>query len=114
MTFQKINACFQNVPFVLKNINDANYYSGTYKVVYDKGLGVLQRSAKNPTLFRANVVTPGTNNDITGQALLEELNVSEIMTSNIAIASFTIASIATNQYFLARIDSKLESVEKKS
>lgn len=112
--FAKINACFQNVPFVLKSINDANYYSGTYKVVYDKGLGVLQRSAKDPTLFRANVVAPGTNNDITGQALLQELNQSEIMTlSNITSASFTVASIATNQYFLARIDNKLESVEKK-
>ena len=112
--FAKINACFQNVPFVLKSINDANYYSGTYKVVYDKGLGVLQRSAKDPTLFRANVVAPGTNNDITGQALLHELNPSEIMTlSNIAKASFTAATIATNQYFLARIDNKLESVEKK-
>jgi hypothetical protein len=112
--FAKINACFQNVPFVLKSINDANCYSGTYKVVYDKGLGGLQRSAKDPTLFRANVVAPGTNNDITGQALLQELNPSEIMTlSNIAKASFTAASIATNQYFLARIDNKLESVEKK-
>lgn len=112
--FAKINACFQNVPFVLKSINDANFYSGTYKVVYDKGLGVLQRSAKDPTLFRANVVAPGTNNNITGQALLQELNPSEIMTlSNIAKASFTVASIATNQYFLARIDNKLESVEKK-
>jgi hypothetical protein len=112
--FAKINACFQNVPFILKSINDANFYSGTYKVVYDKGLGVLQRSAKDPTLFRANVVAPGTNNNITGQALLQELNPSEITTlNNIAMASFTVASIATNQYFLARIDNKLESVEKK-
>ncbi|PUB10587.1 hypothetical protein [Paenisporosarcina sp. OV554] len=111
--FAKINACFQNVPFALKKFYDANYYSGTYKVVYDKGLGGLQRSAKDPTIFRANVVAPGTNNDITGQALLQELN-PEIMTlSNLAIASFTVASIATNQYFLARIDNKLESVEKK-
>ncbi|WP_121614390.1 hypothetical protein [Mesobacillus foraminis] len=111
--FAKINASFQNVPFVLKSINDANYYSGTYKVIYDKGLGVLQRSAKDPTFFRANVVAPGTNNDITGQALLQELNRSEIALSNIVLASFTAASIATNQYFLARIDNKLESVEKK-
>jgi hypothetical protein len=103
--FAKINACFQNVP--LKSINDGNYYSGTYKVVYDKGLGVLQRSAKDPTLFRANIVAPGTNNEITGQALLQELNPSEII-SNI----FNVTSIATNQYFLARIDNKLESVEK--
>lgn len=109
--FVKINACLQNVPFLFKSIKDANYYSGTYKVVYDKGLGVLQRSAKNPNLFRANVVAPGTNNEITGQALLQELNPSTL--SNIAIASFTITSIATNQYFLARIDNKLESIEKK-
>ena len=112
--FAKINASFQNVPLFLKSINDGNYNSGIYKVVYDKGLGVLQRSAKDPSLFRANIVAPGTNNDITGQALLQELHPSEIMTlSNIVTASFTVASIATNQYFLARIDNKLESVEKK-
>lgn len=112
--FAKINTYFQNIPFLLKSINDANYYSETYKVVYDKGLGVLQRSAKDPTLFRGNVVAPGTNNDITGQVLLQELNKFEFMTlSNIINASFTVASIATSQYFLARIDNKLESVEKK-
>ncbi|MEK3980627.1 hypothetical protein MKY37_16495 [Psychrobacillus sp. FSL K6-2836] len=112
--FAKINACFQNVPFFLKSVNDANYYSGTYKVVYDKGLGVLQRSAKDPTLFRGNIVAPGKNNDITGQALLQELNKSDFMTlSNIVTATFTVASIATSQYFLARIDNRLESIEKK-
>jgi hypothetical protein len=112
--FAKVNACFHDVPFFIKSITDAIYYTGTYKVVYDKGLGVLQRSAKDPTLFRGNVVVPGTNNNIIGQALLQELKPSEFRTlSNIVTASFTVASIATNQYFLARIDNKLESVEEK-
>lgn len=111
--FAKINSAFQYVPSLLKSMYEANHYSDAYKVVYNKGLGVLQKSAKDPNLFRANVVTPGTNNEITGQALLKELNPSFITLSNIVLSTFTIASIATNQYFLARIDKKLESIEKK-
>ena len=42
---------------------------GTYKAVFDKGLGVLQKSAKHPGLFVGNVVSPGTNNDIKGVAV---------------------------------------------
>lgn len=111
--FAKINACFQSIPLYLKSINDANYYSGTYKVIYDKGLGVLQTAAKDPNLFRGNVVTPGTNNNITGQALFQKVHPEVKTLSNIVTASFTVASIATSQYFLARIDNKLASVEKK-
>lgn len=111
--FAKLNAYFQNVPYYLKSINDANYYSGTYKAVYDKGLGVLQKSAKDPSFFRGNIVAPGTNNEITGQALFQEVHPEIRSLSNIMMSSFTVASIATNQYFLARIDNKLESIENK-
>lgn len=111
--FAKINAYFQSIPFYLKSINDAKYYSGTYKVMYDKGLGVLQTAAKDPSLFRGNVVAHGTNNEITGQALFQKVHPEVMTLSNIVTASFTVASIATSQYFLARIDNKLESVEKK-
>ncbi|MCR0176100.1 hypothetical protein [[Clostridium] innocuum] len=112
--FAKLNACFRDVPQILKSLNDVRYYSGTYRVIYDKGLGVLQKSAKDPNLFRANIVTAGTNNDITGQALLQELKPDELMkVSNLLMSAFIVASIATNQYYLARIDSKLETIEKK-
>ena len=112
--FAKLNACFSDVPQILKELNDARHYSGAYRVIYDKGLGVLQKSAKDPNLFRANIVTLGTNNDIKGQALLQELNPTEFMkVSNLLMSAFSVAAVATNQYYLARIDSKLESIEKK-
>lgn len=112
--FARLNACFRDVPQMLKTMSDSQYYSGSYKVIYDKGLGVLQKSAKDPNLFRANIVTPGTNNDITGQALLQEMKPTELMrVSNLLMSAFSVAAVATNQYYLARIDSKLEAVEKK-
>lgn len=112
--FAKLNACFRDVPYMLKELNDARFYSGTFKVIYDKGLGVLQKSAKDPNFYRANIVKPGTNNDITGQALLQEIKPNEIMkASNLIMSAFSVAAIATNQYYLARIDSKLDAIEKK-
>ena len=112
--FAKLNACFRDVPQILKELSDARYYSGSYRVIYDKGLGVLQKSAKDPNLFRANIVTPGTNNDINGQALLQELKPTELMkVSNLLMSAFSVAAVATNQYYLARIDSKLDAIEKK-
>lgn len=112
--FAKLNACFRDVLQILKNINDTRYYSGSYKVIYDKGLGVLQKSAKDPYLFRANIVAQGTNNDITGQALLQELPPNELMkVSNLMMSAFSVAAVATNQYYLAQIDNKLEAIEKK-
>lgn len=112
--FARLNVCFRDVPQMLKAMNDSQYYSGSYKVIYDKGLGVLQKSTKDPNLFRANIVTLGTNNDITGQALLQEMKSTELMkVSNLLMSAFSVAAVATNQYYLARIDSKLEAVEKK-
>ena len=100
--FAKLNACFRDVPQILKELNDARHYSGAYRVIYDKGLGVLQKSAKDPNLFRANIVTLGTNNDIKGQALLQELKPTELMkVSNLLMSAFSVAAVATNQYYLA-------------
>lgn len=112
--FAKLNACFRDVPQMLKSMNDTRFYSGAYKVIYEKGVGVLQKSAKDPTLFRANIVSQGTNNDITGQALLQKLNPNELMkVSNLIMTAFSVAAVATNQYYLARIENKLEAIEKK-
>lgn len=112
--FSKINACFQNIPYILKEVHDAQFYSDTYKVIYDKGLGTLQKSSIDSNLFRANIVAPGTNNDITGQALLQKMNWTDIMkVSEVILSVYRIASVATNQYFLARFDKKLEAVEKR-
>ena len=111
--FAKINACFRIVPDLVKNVAVAKTFEETYRVMFDRGLGDLQRAAVGNGLYRANVVAPGTNNHITGQALLQELNPQELMkVSNVISNTFAIASIVTSQYYLKDIDSKLEKIEK--
>ncbi|PWJ12840.1 hypothetical protein [[Clostridium] innocuum] len=112
-TFSKVNAAFQSMPQILKGIQDTQHYAGTYKVIYDKGLGVLQKASNND-YYRANIVAPGQNNNIKAQALLQEIGPSDAMKiSNLAFSAFSIASVITNQYFMKRIDDKLASIEKK-
>lgn len=112
--FSRFNACLKDILNLLKNAHDKKYYSGAYKVIYDKGLGTLQKTAENPNLFRANIVEPGTNNHITGQAVLQELNPTELMkVTNIAMTAYTVAAMATSQYYLASIDNKLTDIDKK-
>ena len=109
----RVGAMFKDVPYLLKELGDQRYYSDVYRVVYERGTGALQRSAQNIGRFRANVVNYGTNNEIVGQAELIKLEPDQIMKiSQIGYAAFTAASIVTNQYFLARIDSKLDALEK--
>lgn len=108
--FVKINSLLSNVPHYTAEFRAKRLSEDTYKVIYDKGLGHLQQSAKNRERFRANVVAFGTNNDITGQSELEKFH---LKISSRALVAFDIAAIATNQYYLARIDSKLSSLDDK-
>lgn len=109
--FARINACLQDVPHIAKEIYDNKIIGETYRVVYDRGLGVLQKAAGKDNLFRANVVSTKANNDIKGQALLQKADTNTV--SQLALSAFTIASVATSQYFLARIDKKLTSIDGK-
>lgn len=108
--FVKINALLYNVPHYTAEFRAKQLSEDTYKVIYDKGLGHLQQSAQNRERFRANVVAFGTNNDITGQAELEKFH---LKISSLALVTFDIATIVTNQYYLAKIDSKLSSLDDK-
>lgn len=108
--FTRINSLFQSLPHYAVELYAERAASDTYKVLFDKGLGQLQQSAKNSDRFRANIVAFGTNNAITGQAELEKFHL-KVMTP--ALAVFDIAAIATNQYYLARIDQKLSSLDSK-
>ena len=111
--FSRINACFSDMPYILKELYDSKYYEESFKVIYDKGLGTLQKSAKTPGAYRANIVEKGTNNHFTGQAELMKLEPDTIMQINTIVSSaFTVASIATNQYYLKDIDEKFKCIEK--
>lgn len=108
--FEKINSLFQSVPHYVAEIKARRMSVDAYKVIYDKGLGHLQQSAKNRDRLRANVVAYGTNNNILDQAELEKFH---LKVSSPALVAFDIAAIATNQYYLSRIDNKLRSLDNK-
>lgn len=62
----RLNSLIQLFPNL---INLSNYSRDVYRVVFDKGLGVLQTSAKHPGYFTGNVVQAGTNNKIVSGAV---------------------------------------------
>jgi hypothetical protein len=79
---------------------------GSYKAVFDKGLGVLQKSAKYPGLVVGNIVSPDANNDIKSVAAWRQISSSP----QIALSIFTAASMVTGQYFMAQMNSKLSQI----
>lgn len=104
-------AVFQQLPNVLKQVSDSQKYEGAYKVVFDKGLGQLQKSANNVNLVRGNIVEYGTNNKVLGQAEWQHISPSQVMgISNIILSVYNVCSVATNQYFLSQINTSLKSL----
>lgn len=100
----KVDAVMQNVPAVLLGANQAD----VYKVVYNKGLGVLQKAANNPGFYRGNVVQVGKNNVIKGGVLLQELSMGPQIVGGV----FSVMSMVTGQYYMSQINDKLEKIEK--
>ena len=102
---ERINLAIRMIPELIIN----SFNSDTYRVVYDKGLGVLQQAANNPGMLRANIVEFGTNNRIKGEALLQKLSTGPQVISGILSAM----SFVSAQYYLTRINSKLSNIEKR-
>lgn len=102
----RIGMMFQQLPGLASH---AISYHGTYRVYFDKSLGVLQPAKQGDGFLRANVVQAGTNNKITGQALLKSASMGPL----VANAVFSALSMVTGQYFLSEINSKLSSIDKK-
>ena len=104
-------AVFQQLPNMLKQVSDSQKYEGAYKVVFDKGLGQLQKSANNINLVRGNIVEYGTNNKVLGQAEWQHISPSQVMgISNIILSVYNVCSVVTNQYFLSQINTSLKSL----
>jgi hypothetical protein len=102
----QIGMMFQQLPGLATH---AISYHGTYRVYFDKSLGVLQQAKQGDGFLRANVVQAGTNNKITGQALLKSASMGPL----VANAVFSALSMVTGQYFLSEINGKLSSIDKK-
>lgn len=100
----RIDAVMQIIPNI---INQNTYYGDVYKVVYDKGIGVLQKSAKYPGQLLGNVVSPDANNKIKDVARLQEL----AMGPQIVNGVFSAMSMIAGQYFMTQINNNLSQIE---
>lgn len=100
-TAGRVNAVLQQLPLL---INKATYDGDVYRVIYDKGLGVLQKSVKYSGMFLGNVVDPNTNNKIKDVARLQELPIEAQIVMNI----FSVMSMVTGQYFMSQISQELD------
>ncbi len=101
----RLNSLIQLFPNL---INLSNYSGDVYRVVFDKGLGVLQTSAKHPGYFTGNVVQAGTNNKIVSGAVFQQLSMAPQIISGV----FLIMSIVTGQYYMSQINNNLRKIEK--
>lgn len=100
---ESINALMRDLPGMVTDHINAH---GTYKVYFDKGLGVLQKSAKHPGYNNGIVVKSGTNNEITGVARLKATS----PLPGIINSAFSALAIVTGQYFLSKIDTTLDKM----
>ncbi len=103
-TAGRVNAVLQQLPLL---INNTIYDGDVYRVIYDKGLGVLQKSAKYHGMFLGNVVDSNTNNKIKDVAKLQELSNKS---QQIAINIFSVMSMVTGQYFMSQISQELDGL----
>lgn len=99
----RLNSLIQLFPNL---VNLSNYSGDVYRVVFDKGLGVLQTSAKYPGYFTGNVVQAGTNNKIVSGAVFQQLS----MAPQIINGVFSIMSIVTGQYYMSQINNNLQKM----
>ena len=105
-TVGMLDSVLQGVPMIFQG---KEIFSDSYKVVFDKGLGELQRAANMPGWYRGNVVKAGTNNVITGGALLQKMsNMPQIVSS-----VFSAMSIVTGQYYMHQVNAQLKAIDEK-
>ena len=113
-SFDQFNMMLQNFPQMAFDAYKSHKYKGAYRVIFDKGLGELQRVADSPGFFRGALVAPGTNNKIVGGAILQPLTMSTTEQAlSLSLGLFNVASMVTGQYFLANINSELKDLNTK-
>lgn len=98
----RVDAIFKSIPEVAEVI----FNKDVYEVIYDKGLGTLQKSAKHPGYVLGNIVDSSTNTNYKGSALLKPVSGVQQAVGSV----FSVMSVATGQYYMDKIDNKLESI----
>lgn len=99
----RIDAVLQQVPTL---INKIEYRGDVYRVIYNKGIGVLQKSAKYPGDYLGTVIDPSTHK-IVGAARLQKLAVGPKIIGGI----FNAMSAITGQYFMDQVNHNLKEIE---
>jgi len=101
---ERVDSVMQQLPYFVNHLANTG---DVYRVVYDKGLGVLQKSAQHPGQLLGNVVSPDANNKIRDVARLQKLAVGP----QIANGIFSVMSMVTGQYFMTQINNNLSQIE---
>lgn len=96
----RVDAIFKSVPEIAEVISSKD----VYEVIYDKGLGTLQKSAKHPGYVLGSIVDSSTNTNYKGSALLKPVSGVQQAVGSV----FSVMSVATGQYYMDKIDNKLE------
>ncbi|MBE6069688.1 MAG: hypothetical protein E7211_18655 [Clostridium lundense] len=105
--FSRISASLQHLPGIVSNQTSTKTVEGAYRIVLPEGASLLQKS--NGTFITA-YRTPSSAG-IAGQADAIPLDIASQTAASAALSVFTAASVVTGQYFMARIDSKLGSIQ---
>lgn len=107
----------QYVPGFLSNKAIQDTYAGAYRLIIPNNLPVgvemMPRSGLGKNLV-GTIFRDSTTKQFVAQGGLEKINETAAMAPQIAYAVFSVASIATGQYFMAQINGKLSVIEKTS
>jgi len=88
-----------------QEILDKSNNQGIYKIRFKNGIGKLQESTKYPGCYLGNVIDPSS------KKIIEVAKLEEIQQLPVTISSiYSIASVATQQYYLEEIDAKLSDI----
>lgn len=96
-----------HLDILMQGIPDIIYHANTkdaYHVIYDKGIGALQKSVQYPGYYLGGIVNPQTNTGYKDMALLHPFSVGSQLVSSV----FSVLSIATGQYYMSQINNKME------
>lgn len=125
MGFQEVSADriasflqpFQYVPGLLSNQAIQDTYRGAFRLVLPPNLPVnaemMPRTGLGSNLG-STIFRDAQSKKIVAQGGLEAIDSAAAAAPQIAYAAFSVASIATGQYFMKRIDGKLASIEQTS
>lgn len=115
--FAQFTSVLQQVPGLFANKSVADTFEGAYRLVLPENLPLYAELTPISTLGTG--VTNTTFRDVTkkgkpfvAQAGIEKIEKAAVAAPQIAYAAFSVASIATGQYFMQRIDKKLKGIDR--